>query len=245
MRDLLSNVLVQSGNDASTALAEAAGGTVEDFVTMMNAKAAALGMDDTTFRNPHGLDDAEHLSTARDLVTMGRAALDYPAVLEIARVKHITLKIAGREIEMDATDRDLGVFPGLFGLKTGDTASAGQVLLSYTVTQHDRIVAVVLGTPDRRSATREIVTWAMTALGPRDRFFGLIAGTDLALSLPEWYQPRLNAAGGIFTGNPEPPDRTPSSTTSTSDSESCCRNCSGQPMRTLAEVVDRRRSLVG
>ncbi|MEK7252938.1 MAG: serine hydrolase [Actinomycetota bacterium] len=209
MRDLLSNVLVQSGNDASTALAEAAGGTVEDFVTMMNAKAAALGMDDTTFRNPHGLDDAEHLSTARDLVTMGRAALDYPAVLEIARVKHITLKIAGREIEMDATDRDLGVFPGLFGLKTGDTASAGQVLLSYTVTQHDRIVAVVLGTPDRRSATREIVTWAMTALGPRDRFFGLIAGTDLALSLPEWYQPRLNAAGGIFTGNPEPPDRTP------------------------------------
>ena len=56
---------------------------------------------------------------------------------------------------MDATDRDLGVFPGLFGLKTGDTASAGQVLLSYTVTQHDRIVAVVLGTPDRRSATRE------------------------------------------------------------------------------------------
>ncbi|HLE38573.1 MAG TPA: hypothetical protein VJA44_02835 [Acidimicrobiia bacterium] len=209
VRDLLANILVQSGNDAAVALAEAVAGSVEDFVVMMNHKAAEFGMTNTTFLNPNGLDTPEHLSTARDLVALGKAALDYPAVLQITRIKHISFDVAGRQLEVDATNRDLGVFPGLFGLKTGDTAAARQVLLSYTVTQHERIIAVVLGAPDRRTATREIVAWAMTALGPRDHFFALVAGTDLALSFPEWYQPRLEAAGGLATGNPEPPERTP------------------------------------
>jgi D-alanyl-D-alanine carboxypeptidase len=207
--DLLANVMVQSGNDASTAIAEAAAGSVGNFVTLMNERADALGMAHTDFRNPHGLDNPEHLTTARDLITMGRAALDYPEVMRFARTKHITFHVAGRVIPVDATDRDLGVFPGLFGLKTGDTANAGQVLLSYTKTQHERIIAVVLGTPDRRSATRELLAWAMTALGPRDHFFAVVAGTDLALSFPDWYQPRLAAAGHLASGKPVLPDRTP------------------------------------
>jgi D-alanyl-D-alanine carboxypeptidase (penicillin-binding protein 5/6) len=209
VRDLLANILVQSGNDAAVALAEAVAGNVEDFVVMMNERAAALGMTNTTFLNPNGLDADEHLSTARDLVAMGRASLDYPAALEIMRIKHISFNAAGRLLEVDATNRDLGVFPGLFGLKTGDTADAGQTMLSYLETQHERIVAVVLGSTDRKAATRALVAWAMTTLGPRDHFFALTAGTDLALSLPEWYQPRLEAAGRLASGNPVPPERTP------------------------------------
>ena len=81
-------------------------------------------------------------------------------------------------------------------------------MLSYTKTQHERIIAVVLGSSDRRAATREIVAWAMTTLGPRDQFFALVAGSDLALGFPEWYQPRLEAAGDLATGNPVPPERT-------------------------------------
>src|SRR3989304_664575 len=185
------------------------GWIVRDLLAMMNHKAAEFGMTNTTFLNPNGLDTPEHLSTARDLVALGKAALDYPAVLQITRIKHISFDVAGRQLEVDATNRDLGVFPGLFGLKTGDTAAARQVLLSYTVTQHERIIAVVLGAPDRRTATREIVAWAMTALGPRDHFFALVAGTDLALSFPEWYQPRLGAGGGPGHRHPEPPERTP------------------------------------
>lgn len=208
--DLLANVMVQSGNDASTAIAEAAiGGTAAAFVDLMNQRAAALGMTNTTFRNPHGLDNPEHLTTARDLIIMGRAALEYPQVLRFARTKHITFLVAGRVIDVDATDRDLGVFPGLFGLKTGDTANAGQVLLSYTETQHERIIAVVLGTPDRRATTRELLAWAMTALGPRDHFFAVVSGTDLALAFPDWYQARLAAAGHLPSGKPTVPERTP------------------------------------
>jgi D-alanyl-D-alanine carboxypeptidase (penicillin-binding protein 5/6) len=209
-RDLLANVMVQSGNDASTAVAEAVSGTVEQFVALMNATAVELGMTNTTFRNPHGLDNAEHLTTARDLIAMGRYALDFPVTLRLARTKHVTFNIGGRILQVDATDRDLGVFPGLLGLKTGDTANAGQVLLSYTVTQHDHLLAVVLGTPDRRATTRALLAWAMGALGPRDHFFGMAAGTDLALSFPDWYQPRLAAAGNsLAPGTPTPPERTP------------------------------------
>jgi D-alanyl-D-alanine carboxypeptidase (penicillin-binding protein 5/6) len=209
-RDLLANVMVQSGNDASTAIAEAVSGTSEAFVELMNATAAELGMANTTFRNPHGLDAPDHLTTARDLITMGRSALDHPVTMSLARTKHLTVDIAGRLVPIDATDRDLGVFPGLLGLKTGDTASAGQVLLSYTVTQHDQLIAVVLGTPDRRAATRALLAWAMGALGPRDRFFALAAESDLALGFPDWYRTRLEGlTTGLAPGTPIAPDRTP------------------------------------
>jgi len=208
--DLLSNVMVQSGNDASTAIAEAAaGGNAAAFVVLMNERAAALGMASTNFHNPHGLDNPLHVSTARDLIAMGRAALDSPQVMRFARTKAVTYRVAGRVIPVTATDRDLGVFPGLLGLKTGDTLNAGQVLLSYTKTQHDRLVAVVLGTPDRRAATRELLAWAMTALGPRDHFFAVVAGTDLAVGFPAWYQARLEAAGHLPSGKPTIPERTP------------------------------------
>lgn len=208
--DLLANVMVQSGNDASTAIAEAVAGSVEDFVALMNARAAEIGMTGTTFQNPHGLDNTAHLTTARDLIAMGRHALDFPLTLQLARTKRVIFEVGSRVIVVDATDRDLGVFPGLLGLKTGDTANAGQVLLSYTVTQHDRIVAVVLGTPDRRATTRTLLAWAMTTLGPRDQFFGMAAGSDLALGFPEWYQTRISAAaGGPRPGTPLSPERTP------------------------------------
>ncbi len=209
-RDLVANVMVQSGNDASTAVAEAVSGTVEAFVALMNTRASEIGMANTTFRNPHGLDATDHVTTARDLIAMGRYALDFPLTLQLARTKHITFRIGTRVIAVDATDRDLGVFPGLLGLKTGDTANAGQVLLSYTVTQHDRLLAVVLGTPDRRATTRSLLAWAMGALGPRDHFFALAVGSDIALSFPDWYRTRMEAAAaGLVPGNPVPPEHTP------------------------------------
>jgi D-alanyl-D-alanine carboxypeptidase (penicillin-binding protein 5/6) len=208
--DLLANVMVQSGNDASTAIAEAVSGNVEDFVALMNARAAELGMTGTTFNNPHGLDSAGHVTTARDLITMGRDALNHPITMHLARTKRVTFQIGVlRVFSVEATDRDLGVFPGLLGLKTGDTANAGQVLLSYTVTQHDRIIAVVLGTPDRRATTRSLVAWAMTTLGARDHFYGLAAGSDVVLGFPEWYQTRITAAATLDHGTPVAPSRTP------------------------------------
>lgn len=209
VRDLLSVIMVGSGNVASAALGEAVSGSLEGFAALMNQKAQAIGMASSHFVNAHGLDADGQVSTAKDLIALGREALLHPDVLVATRTKSIPFRLAPREFTIDSTNRLLGVFPGYLGLKTGDTANAGQVLLSYTETQHDRILAVVLGSKGRRIATREIVAWAMTTMGPRDHFFAPVVGTDLALSLPDWYLPRLAAAGGLDPGEATPPDRTP------------------------------------
>lgn len=209
VEELLANILVQSGNDAAVALAEHVAGTVDGFVALMNDKASALGMGDTTFVNPNGLDVDGHVSTARDLIRLGVAALDYPLLLRTARIKHITFDQGGRFIEVDATNRLLGVFPGLFGLKTGETVAAGQVLLSYVRGPHQRLIGVVLASPARRVDTRELMAWSLEALGPRDRFFHVAVGTELEASFPDWYVTRMAAAGPLPTPQPSPPVDTP------------------------------------
>lgn len=209
VRDLLSLIMVGSGNVASATLGEAVSGSPEAFAVLMNQKAQAIGMANSHFVNAHGLDAEGQVSTANDLIALGREALLHPDVLATTRIKSIPFRLAPREFTVDSTNRLLGVFPGYLGLKTGDTVSAGQVLLSYTETQHDRVLAVVLGSKGRRVATRELVAWAMTTMGPRDHFFAPVVGTELALLLPEWYLPRLAAAGGLDGGEPTAPDRTP------------------------------------
>jgi D-alanyl-D-alanine carboxypeptidase (penicillin-binding protein 5/6) len=199
VEELFANILVQSGNDAAVALAEHVAGSVDAFVALMNDEAAALGMEDSTFLNPNGLDATGHLSTARDLIKLGVAALDYPLVMRTARIKHIDFRPppSGRLIEVDATNRLLGVFPEYLGLKTGDTLAAGQVLLSYVRGPQQRLVAVVLASTQRRIDTRELMAWGVSALGPRDRFFHHAVGTDLEEQFPSWYVTRIAAAGPL------------------------------------------------
>jgi len=209
VRDLLANILVQSGNDAAVALAEHVAGSVDAFVEMMNARAASLGMTATTFRTPNGLDTVGHQMSARDIIIMGKESLKYPEILRMARIRHITFDAGDRRIDVDSTNRDLGQFPGLFGLKTGDTASAGQTLLAYDVGQHGSLLAVVLGSSNRRTATEELLAWARTALGPKDYFLAPTVGTDLELLFPDWYVTWLKAAGPLPTGDPTVPASTP------------------------------------
>jgi D-alanyl-D-alanine carboxypeptidase (penicillin-binding protein 5/6) len=209
VRDLLANIMVQSGNDAAVALAEHVAGSVDAFVAMMNAKAAELGMANATFMTPNGLDTTGHEMSARDLIILGRAALQYPEILRMARIKFVVFDVGGRHIEVEATNRLLGVFPGFFGLKTGDTLNAGQTLLAYDVAQHGRLLSVVLGSSGRRIATQDLLSWARTALGPKDYFLAPLVGTDQEVSLPDWYLTWLRAAGPLPTGDPTHPPRTP------------------------------------
>lgn len=211
VEELLANILVQSGNDAAVALAEHVAGTVDEFVVLMNEKAAALGMGDTVFLNPNGLDEDGHVSNARDLITLGVAALDYPLVMRTARIKHLdfTPPPSERLIEVDATNRLLGVFPEYLGLKTGDTLAAGQVLLSYVRGPHQRLVAVVLASSQRRIDTRELLAWGVSSLGPRDRFFHHAAGTELEDRFADWYVTRMIAAGPLPIPDARPSPHTP------------------------------------
>jgi D-alanyl-D-alanine carboxypeptidase (penicillin-binding protein 5/6) len=209
LRDLLTFTLVGSGNRASAALAEGVSGTAETFVEEMNAKAIELDMPSTSFTNPHGLDATGHISTARDLITMGMYALGSEDLKHIVRIKGITWNRENRVVGVTSTNRLLGLFPGYAGIKTGDTAAAGQTLLAYVDTGPSGLVAVILGSSGRRLATRELLAWGMSALGPRDRFYSAAAGTELAGAFPDWYQTRMDAPQPLDPGPRDPSEPTP------------------------------------
>lgn len=209
MQELLILTLVGSGNRASAALAEGVAGSLEEFVSLMNDKAAELGLAETAFTNPHGLDATGHLSTPRDLIELGVYSLQYPRLLEIMRIKQITFTPGGRTVTVENTNRLVGRFPGYGGLKTGDTLDAGQVLLAYVDTGPSGLIAVVLGSTQRRVDTRELMAWGLTTLGPRDHFYSAAAGYPLATAFPEWYQTRMNAPSDLDPGERDPEEPTP------------------------------------
>jgi serine-type D-Ala-D-Ala carboxypeptidase (penicillin-binding protein 5/6) len=197
VQQLLDDIMVQSDNRAAVALAGHVAGSVLAFVDVMNDRAAEIGMTNTVFVNPHGLDAPGQVSTARDLIRLGLEALRHPDVMLSARITQITFALANRTLTVSATNRDVGIYPGYAGLKTGDTGNAGQVLLSYTETARGGIVAVVLGSTNRRAATRQLIAWATQALGPRDYFMAPAIDTELEESFPSWYRTRLRAAGPL------------------------------------------------
>jgi D-alanyl-D-alanine carboxypeptidase (penicillin-binding protein 5/6) len=200
--ELLQFLIVKSGNDVAAALAEHVSGTEAAFVERMNERAQELGMDSTTFRNPHGLDAAGHLSTARDLITLGRAAIEEQVLVDTSRIWYITLQPPERDaLGLENTNKLVGAFPGVFGLKTGDTESAGLVLLSYLDSGRGEFLGVVMGSSNHLAATAELLAYALRTLGPADHLLAPIAGTELAATLPAWLAPRLAAAGRLADGS--------------------------------------------
>lgn len=156
VRDLLYGLLVASGNDAAVALAEHIAGSEADFVAVMNSTAAALGLSATHFANPHGLDAAGMTSSANDLLTVARAALAYPAFVEIVATKDIS--VAGHALTN--TNELLGVYPGADGIKTGTTDEAGQCLVASVSRDGHRLVAVILSSQDRYADARALFEFA-------------------------------------------------------------------------------------
>ncbi|HHC09063.1 MAG TPA: D-alanyl-D-alanine carboxypeptidase [Actinobacteria bacterium] len=171
VHDLLVAMLVRSGNDAALTLAAAAGGgSVDAFVAAMNRKARALGMDDTHFANPNGLDAEGHYSTARDLLTLISASREYPDIARIASIKLVrTAGADGEPRRFRNTNRLLGAYPGVVGLKTGDTPRADKVLLAVAERGPRTLYSVVLGSRDHFADTRELLEWGFSTYGLRDR----------------------------------------------------------------------------
>ncbi len=170
--DLLIAMMVRSGNDAALALADHVGGSVPEFVNMMNAKAATFGMTNTHFANPNGLDNEQHYSTARDLLTLIIESQQYPDVQRIARIKLVNMPADpnGKSRTFTNTNHLLGTYPGTIGLKTGDTPWANKVLLGVTVQAGRPIYSVVMGSDDHFSDTRELVDWAYHTYSLQDRW---------------------------------------------------------------------------
>jgi len=153
VRDLTKAIVIASANDAAVAMAEFIAGSEEAFVTMMNNKAKALGMDNTNFVNSCGLDATGHLTTAFDIALMSRELiLKYPEVIKLATVRldKITHKTARGEEEfgLTNTNRLIRNYPGITGLKTGSTGEALYCISATADKEGMQLIAVVLGAPD-------------------------------------------------------------------------------------------------
>lgn len=145
LKKLLYGMAVSSGNDASHAVAETVGGSVDNFIKMMNAKAKELGMDRTHFLTPHGLPARGQVTTARDMLTLGRAYLRaYPDTLQM----HNTTLMEHRGYRTWNKNPLLGQYPGADGLKSGWIRASGYNLIFTAKKDSRRLLAVILGAPD-------------------------------------------------------------------------------------------------
>jgi serine-type D-Ala-D-Ala carboxypeptidase (penicillin-binding protein 5/6) len=169
--DLIKGMIVQSGNDATVALAEGVGGTVEHFVELMNQQAKALGMKATSYKNPEGLTEAGHTTTARDLSILStRLMQDFPEYVHYYGIKKY--RYEGTPTAND-TNRNMLLFrdPTVDGLKTGHTDAAGYCLIATAKRDFPnmgsrRLLAVVLGAASenaRANEAQKLLNWGYTA----------------------------------------------------------------------------------
>lgn len=156
VRDLFKGVAVASGNDAVVSLAEAIAGTEEEFVKMMNQRAKELGLKDTNFKNPHGLDTANHYSSAYDMGMIGKELVSHEEVLKYTSIYEDYLREGQKnKIWLVNTNKLVRFYDGVDGLKTGYTKEAGYCLTSTAKRGDTRFVTVVMGEPDTKTRNKE------------------------------------------------------------------------------------------
>lgn len=159
VKDLFKGVAVGSGNDAVVALAEAVAGNEEAFVEMMNQKVKDLGLKDTNFKNPHGLDEANHYSSAYDMAMIGKELVKHEKVLEFTSIYEDYLrKGTDREFWLVNTNRMVKFNPIVDGLKTGFTSGAGYCLTATAKKNNMRLLATVMGEESTTTRTNEITS---------------------------------------------------------------------------------------
>ena len=157
VRDLLYGLMLRSGNDAAVALAEHVGGSVKEFAELMNEKAIELGLTNTHFVTPHGLDDANHYTTALELAKLTDYAMDNETFAKIVGTKSTTIYINNQPRQINNTNELLGVLNGVVGVKTGFTNNAGRCLVTETKRNNMDIITIVLGADTKKDRTKDSV----------------------------------------------------------------------------------------
>ncbi len=143
-RDLLYGMMLSSGNDAATAAAIAVGGSVKSFVSMMNERAIRLGLENTHFDTPSGLDGDTHYTTSYDLACLARFALSNSDFYNACKTKRITLDCFGEKITLNNHNKLLNMYEGAVGVKTGFTKKSGRCLVSAAEKNGGLVIAVTL-----------------------------------------------------------------------------------------------------
>lgn len=157
VQDLLYGLLLVSGNDAAVALAEYTAGDVMSFAELMNKKAKELKLEDTHFITPHGLDQAEHYTTAYELAKMADYALENSIFAQIVNTKNYTVTINGNPKNLSNTNELLGYLNGVNGIKTGFTNGANRCLVTSVNRNNMNIITVVLGADTKKFRTSDSI----------------------------------------------------------------------------------------
>lgn len=157
VNDLLYGLMLRSGNDAAVALAIHIGGSVEGFSALMNQKANELGLKNTKFVTPHGLDNKEHYTTAYELAKMADYAMDKEKFRQIVSTKNCNITINGASRNISNTNELLGYLNGVYGIKTGFTNGAGRCLVTGCKRGNLDIITVVLGADTKKIRTSDSI----------------------------------------------------------------------------------------
>lgn len=157
LNDLLYGLMLCSGNDAAVQIAETVGGSVEDFAVLMNNKAKELGLNNTHFVTPHGLDEQEHYTTAYELALLTDYALKNEKFAEVVSTKTYTVNINGNYKTLNNTNELLGYLEGVNGVKTGFTNNALRCLVTSTSRDNLNIITVVLGADTKKIRTKDSI----------------------------------------------------------------------------------------
>ena len=151
--DMIKATAVASANDAAVALAEFVSGSEDDFVAQMNEKAAALGMEDTTFKNCNGLDEDGHITSAYDVALMSRELIRHDKIFDYTGIWLDSLR--GGETQIVNTNKLLKSYDGITGLKTGTTGEAGSCISATAERGGLSLIAVVLGADSGKERFRD------------------------------------------------------------------------------------------
>ena len=156
VNDLLFGLLMRSGNDAAVALANYTAGSAENFANMMNKKAQELGLVNTHFVTPHGLDNPNHYTTAYELAKLADYALKNSVFSTIVKTKYVTIKINNQPKELKNTNELLlADVEGVYGVKTGFTGNAGRCLVTSVKRNNMDLIIVVLGADTRKDRAKD------------------------------------------------------------------------------------------
>lgn len=177
LRTLAAGMLLASGNDAANAAAVRISGSVPAFVSAMNQRAKSLGMSDTCFETPSGLDGDSHYSTARDMAVLTRAAMQNPEFADICAQYKMRLSYGNPPYERWLTNHNklLTYYEGTVGVKTGFTKKAGRCLVSAATRDGVTLICVTLNCPDDWNVHQNLY----------DRYFGKVQVEDLSRDIPE------------------------------------------------------------
>lgn len=157
IHDLLYGLMLCSGNDAAVCLAESIAGSVPEFSNLMNAKAEELGLLNTHFESPHGLDSDGHYTTAYELALLADYALKNPTFLTIVGTKNYTITMNGSPKTLSNTNELLGNLNGIYGIKTGFTNGANRCLVTACKRGNMDIICVVLGADTKSFRTKDSI----------------------------------------------------------------------------------------